>query len=120
MAVKKPEFDFENFDEEQALADAVDSLGVKIAFGNGLFAGKFPSGEVVTVPLDIPRKLFDATDFDGMDPVEQITTLLGAMGLEDKADVVLEQGYIAALVFAEKFFTTIHKVMKVSLGEFGS
>ena len=120
MTAKKastPEFDFDGFDEAAALADSADALGLKFAFGGGVFAGRFRDGEVVSLPLDVPRKIVDGVDLEGLDPFEQVTAILKALDLGDRADKLVEQGLVSSLLFAQKYFTTIEKVMKVSLGE---
>ena len=119
MSEKAIDFDFDNFDEEAALVAAAEDVGVKTAFGGGVFAGKFRDGTVVRIPLEVPKKLVAGLgdEFEQLAPDDQLLELLRAMGLGDRADAVLRQGMIAAVVFASRFFETLTKVTKVALGE---
>ena len=112
-----PDIDFDAFDEESALQDSAEAVGVQTAFKNGVFWGKFRDGTFVHMPLDIPRAVVEDLDLTGLDAFDQLSAILDAMELGDQKDKVLAQGLISSLVFAQKFFDTIQKVTKVSLGK---
>lgn len=119
MSEKAIDFDFDNFDEDAAVKSSAAELGVKTAFGNGVFAGKFPDGRIVTVPLQVPKKLVQGlgAEFEELPADDQLVELLRAMGLDSKAEELVEQGLVGAAVFASRFFTALQKVTKVALGE---
>lgn len=116
-----PEFDFENFDEEAGTASSVEALAPKFAWGEGVFGGRFPDGEVIHVRLDPPLSVFnDVVELakkDGIGADEQLHALLVAIGEESKARLILSKGSVGAIAFAQKFFETFQKVTKASLGE---
>ena len=112
------QLDFDNFDEDAALEDVSALVGVKTIFGDGWFRGKFANGDVVSVPLEIPRQLIDGIDTEGLDTHGQVVALLTALGLGEDAERLAEQSWIASMVFATKFFETIEKIMKASMGKF--
>ncbi len=111
-----PEFDFDNFDEDAAIADEAKDI-VRVVFGGGVFAGKFRDGTVVHLPLDIPSRLVEDLDIEGKTAVQQLEALLDAMGLKDRAQKVLDQGVISSVVFAQKFFDAIEKITGAALGK---
>lgn len=115
------ELDFDNFDEEAGTASAAEALAPKFAWGGGVFGGQFPDGEQVRVRLDVPLREFNKVialaGTEGVDATDQLHALLSAIGEEEKAELILGKGTVAAMAFAQKFFDVFNKVTKASLGK---
>lgn len=113
-------YDFDAFDaeaEDAAIAQIAEN-SVKYIIVEKTFVGRFASGTIVKVPLDITVSIANGIDEDAAgNPIDQLQRLFELIGDEESAKTILAQGLVESVVFATKYFTVLQKITKASLPE---
>ena len=111
---------FDSWDEtreEAAIHAAAEAADVKTIIVERTFAGRFPDGQVIRVPLDISVADLDAITAEADNPVDQVKHLFERIGDEQAAEALTKQGLTSAVIFAQRFFEAFQKVAQVALGK---
>lgn len=114
-------YDFDAWDEaaEQAQLElAAGAVDVRYILVEGKkFVAKFPTGDIIEVPLVVTladiEKITSATD----DQIEQMKALLELFGDDDAVTLLEAQNLPAVVIFAEKYFRVFQKIARTSLGD---
>ena len=115
--VKTDEYDFDAWsdsDEEKAIEAVATSIKVPHIIVENSFVGRFPSGEIVTVPLRVPVEIADVADQE-TNPVDQLRSILDKLGDKKATETILSQGLLETVAFANSYFLTIQKIAGASL-----
>lgn len=111
------DYDFDNFDEDEAISELVKESEVKYVIVERTFVGRFPNGKIAKLPLTLTLDLANAAEFGGDNPIDQIRGLLNTLGDEKTTNLILSQDLFAVAQFATKYFKVIEKISKASLPE---
>lgn len=103
-------------DDKAAIEQVAKSVHVPHVIKNGKFFGRFPSGDVVGLPLRLSTDIATAAD-EADTPVDQIHALLISVGDKAAADKVMKQGLLEMASFATDYFAALQEIAKASLPE---
>ena len=113
--------DFESWDEaaeQAAIAAAAAAVEVKYIIIEGkTFVARFPSGEIVKVPIKVSLNDISAITTETSDELEQVKSLLQILGQDDDLEVLGNEDILAVTDFAAKYFRVFEKISQVALGE---
>ena len=115
--VKTDEYDFDSWsedDEEKAIEAVATSIKVPHIIVENSFVGRFPSGEIVKVPLRVPVEIADIADQE-TNPVDQLRSILDKLGDKKATETILSQGLLETVAFANSYFSTIQRIAGASL-----
>lgn len=107
---------------EEAIKTIAASKKVKtIITPDGIFAGRFPDGHILSTPLNLTQatmeKLLNATEASGMSELEQLKVLVDLVGNAADAEYVAGADLLSLLDYARKYFEAFERISQVSMGE---
>lgn len=116
---QEPEYDFDNFDEEAALARLRAETQVRYIVVERDFVAKFPDGKIIRIPLRLSLDQVNKLSEEFDNPLDQVTSLLEQIGGGSAAAELKAQDLLSAVDFATKYFDVLQKVQGANLGESG-
>ena len=107
---------------EDAIKAIAASKNVKtIIAPDGIFAGRFPDGHILSTPLNLTQatmeKLLNVTEMSGMSELDQLKVLVDLVGSEDDAEYVKNADLLSLLDYSKKYFEAFERISQVSMGE---
>ena len=114
----KPEYDFDNWDEEAekaALADLVPD--VKHIIVERRFVGRFTDGDIVEIPLTLSLEQVDEIEQKNESTVDQFRGLLRTFGGDDAVAKFNRHDLSETVILAQKFFNALQKVQMAAFPE---
>lgn len=107
---------------EDAIKAIAASKNVKtIITPDGIFAGRFPDGHILSTPLNLTQatmeKLLNVTEMSGMSELDQLKVLVDLVGSEDDAEYVKNADLLSLLDYSKKYFEAFERISQVSMGE---
>lgn len=125
MATRKPsmptaaQFDaWSEDDEAKVIAEIVETSQVKyVVTPEKNFYGRFPDGEVVTVPLRVTLETVDQITTVGDAEVDQLKMLFTILGMDEEAESTSKRDITEMVDFAAKYFKVLQKVQQATVGE---
>ena len=111
-----------NEQSEEAIKTIAASKKVKtIITPDGVFAGRFPDGHILSTPLNLTQatmeKLLNATETSSMSELDQLKVLVDLVGNADAAEYVAGADLLSLLDYARKYFEAFERISQVSMGE---
>lgn len=107
---------------EEAIKTIAASKKVKtIITPDGIFAGRFPDGHILSTPLNLTQatmeKLLNATETSSMSELDQLKVLVDLVGNADAAEYVAGADLLSLLDYARRYFEAFERISQVSMGE---
>ncbi|PPG29644.1 hypothetical protein [Pseudoclavibacter sp. RFBB5] len=118
--IELTDLDFDNWTEEaeeEAVERLRSELKPKFLLVEKSLAAKFPSGFILKTSLDVPYSKLTEIMEAGEGSDDQMMAVLEFLGQKDEVPILQEQGVIAVMAFAGRYFELWQKVAGTSLGE---
>jgi hypothetical protein len=114
-----PEYDFDHYDEEAALARLRAETRIRYIIVERDFVAKFPDGKIIRIPLKLSLDQVNKLSAEFDNPLDQVSSLLEQIGDGSAAADLKAQDLLSAVDFAAKYFEVLQKVQGATVGEAG-